>query len=423
MGKRLDPKEAEQVMLNAGLKPLEPYTNTLTKWKCKCLTCKKIVSPTYGGIQRGRGGCAYCAGIKVDPDDVLKIMLKAKFQPQEPYKGANALWKVKCLLCGKIVKVRYGNIKYGFSGRKQCCSPVAVIDKEAALKRFEKYGFTVLELYTTSSKSMQVKCNKCKKVSKRSYQSLTRKGKKMRCVWCADLRKDPKEVVAFMIKNGLKPKTPYKGANESWKCICIKCKKEVSPSYASVRDGQGCKYCAKNTIDPKDAKQNMISWGYKPKEPYKGNHRNWKCIHIPCGNIVSPQYAQIQQGFGGCRHCAEYGFQYDKKSYLYLITNSYLNAHKVGIANVAKRTKGDRLRRMQNDGWVVFKVWHFDEGKRVLNIEKAVFKILREEMSLPQYLSQGEMKHEGETETVDADSITLLQLERIINKVIKGLQK
>jgi len=166
----------------------------------------------------------------------------------------------------------------------------------------------------------------------------------------------------------------------------------------------------------------MISKGYKPQVPYTTGHTNWESIHIPCGNIVSPQYAQIQQGFGGCRHCADYGFQYDKKSYLYLITNPSLNAHKVGIANVAKRTKGDRLRRMQNDGWVVFKVWDFDEGKIVLNIETEIFKILRIDMKIPQYLSAGEMKHEGETETVDAELITLLQLEKIINKVIRRMK-
>ena len=362
---------------------------------------------------------------KLDPKVAEAVMLQAKFQPQEPYKGANALWKVKCLLCGKIVKVRYGNIKYGFSGRKQCCSPVAVIDKEAALKQFEKCGFTVLELYTTSSKSMQVKCNKCKKVSKRSYQSLTRKGKKMRCVWCADLRKDSEEVVNFMLQYDLKPLEQYKGANEPWKCKCLRTGKTVSPSFSSIRRSKKhvCKFCGQNFVDPKEAIKFMISKGYKPQVPYTTGHANWESMHIPCGNIVSPQYAQIQQGFGGCRHCADWGFQYGKNSYLYLITNPSLNAHKVGIANVAKRTKGDRLRRMQNDGWVVFKVWHFDEGKRVLNIEKKIFKILRDDMQIPQYLSKGEMKHEGETETVDADSITLLQLEKIIKKVIKGLQE
>lgn len=212
-------------MLKAGLKPLEPYANTLAKWKCKCLKCKRIVSPTYGAIQQGRGGCAYCAGVRVDPKDVARIMSRAKFEPQEPYKGSSSPWKVKCLLCGKVVTVRYSNIRFGYSGRKQCCSPVAVVDKAVALKQFERCGFTLLEPYTTSKKALKVKCKKCKKTSKRSYQSLSRHGKMLRCVWCANLRKDPKVLRAFMLKNGLRPKEPYKGANEPWKCLCLKCKK------------------------------------------------------------------------------------------------------------------------------------------------------------------------------------------------------
>jgi hypothetical protein len=44
-------------------------------------------------------------------------------------------------------------------------------------------------------------------------------------------------------------------------------------------------------------------------------------------------------------------------------------------------------------------------------------------MNLPKFLSQGQMKYQGETETVSADLITLIQLEKIITKVIKGLQK
>jgi hypothetical protein len=33
------------------------------------------------------------------------------------------------------------------------------------------------------------------------------------------------------------------------------------------------------------------------------------------------------------------------------------------------------------------------------------------------------MKYQGETETVDSDLISLLELEKIINKVTKGLEK
>lgn len=423
MPKKLDPKLAEARMLKAGLKPLEPYINTLTKWKCKCLRCKKIVSPTFAGIQQGRGGCAYCAGIKVDLDDVLKIMSRAKFQPQEPYKGANTPWRVKCLLCGKVVKVRYGNIRYGFSGRKQCCSPVAVIPEKEALKKFSKHNFSLLEPYTISGKALEVRCKKCGKKSQRSLQSLEVNGKKQRCVWCANLRKDSKEVVAFMTKNGLKPMTPYKGANEPWKCICIKCKKEVSSSYASVRDGKGCKYCAGNFIDSKDAEKNMINWGYKPSEPFRGTHRNWKSVHIACGNLVSPKYAQIQQGFGGCRHCAEWGFQYDRQSYLYLITHKQLKAHKIGIGNVAKKLKADRLHRLSLEGWKLFKKWDFDEGKKALKVEQQVLKVLRDEMKLPIFLTKKQIKNEGYSETINSGAITLSKLEKIINNAIKHYSK
>ena len=60
MGKKLDPKMAEKVMLNAGLKPLEPYVNALAKWKCIHIPCGQVVYPKYNMIQNGRGGCRMC---------------------------------------------------------------------------------------------------------------------------------------------------------------------------------------------------------------------------------------------------------------------------------------------------------------------------------------------------------------------------
>jgi hypothetical protein len=425
-GKKLDPKVAEKVMLKAGLKPLLPYVNSGTKWKCKCLNCGGIVFPRYSSIKNGFGGCIKCGLVKMKlkqrtPEkEAIQRMIKAGFEPLEPYKNAHSKWKCKCLKCGKNISITYGNIRSGFSGRKQCCSPVAVHSKEEAIKKFATQGFILLQPYTISSAYLKVECKKCGKISKRSYQSLETRGKKPKCVWCANLRKDSKEVVAFMTKNGLKPKTPYKGANEPWKCICLKCKKEVSSSYASVRDGSGCGYCKKNIVDPKDARKNMISWGYKPLEPYKNNHKNWKSMHIPCKNIVNPTYAQLQQGNGGCRHCAEWGFQYDKESYLYLITHNKLGAHKIGIGNVAKKLKADRLHRLKIEGWKIHKVWNFDEGKKALIFEKRIFQVLRKELQLPIFLSKDQIRNEGYSETINADSITLLELEKIIKKVIKG---
>jgi hypothetical protein len=106
-----------------------------------------------------------------------------------------------------------------------------------------------------------------------------------------------------------------------------------------------------------------------------------------------------------------------------LITNKELNAHKVGIANQARLKKSDRLHRHKNNGWVVHQKWEFNDGLVVLQIETEVFRILRADMNLPQFLAKGQMKYQGETETVNADSITLIQLERIIKKVIKVIEK
>jgi hypothetical protein len=105
-------------------------------------------------------------------------------------------------------------------------------------------------------------------------------------------------------------------------------------------------------------------------------------------------------------------------SYLYLITNKELNAHKVGIGNYKK--VNDRLTKFKNSGWRVHKVWNFLTGEQALSNEKAIFRVIRKDLKLPIHLSKEQMpKTEGQSETINADSITLLELEKIIKKVIK----
>jgi hypothetical protein len=168
----------------------------------------------------------------------------------------------------------------------------------------------------------------------------------------------------------------------------------------------------------------MISKGYKPLSPFPGSHKPWESTHVLCGNIVTPEYSSINSGNGGCKYCAEYGFQYSKPAYLYLITNEELNAHKIGIANTAKIKKSDRLHRYRHHGWTVVKIWDFPNGKIAEEIENTVLLHLRENLGIPSYLSVHEMGGQrGHTETVSADAISLLELERIIVKVTRRLQK
>jgi len=73
MPKKLDPKVAEKIMLKAGLKPLEPYKNAKTNWKCKCTVCGSIVTPRYATVQTLGAGCKTCRYRKMREYHVFKI--------------------------------------------------------------------------------------------------------------------------------------------------------------------------------------------------------------------------------------------------------------------------------------------------------------------------------------------------------------
>lgn len=375
VGQRNQPDLAEimRLMKKAKLKPLEPYKTALTKWKCLHIPCGNVVYPKYNAIQQGQGGCSTCRYIKsgnsnrMPEKEAVEFMLKAGLKPLEPYKNSTSKWKCKCLTCKSIVFPMFSDVKSGH-GCYQC-------------------GVKA----TANSR-----------------------------------RKDEKLAIQVMLDHGFKPLEPYKNSNARWKCKCTKCAKICHPTFGSVQlqDSQ-CEYCAGNKVDPKDAKKIMLASKLKPLEPYSDSKKPWKCLHIPCGRVVSPSYGAVRSGQGGCGFCATHGINLNVSSYLYLITHSQLGAHKVGIGNARKASMkyADRLGKFRKFGWESHKVWDFETGEEALKVEAAVFQVLRKELKLPSYLSREQMpKTGGETETVDADSITLLQLEKIINKVIKGMK-
>lgn len=366
MSKKTDPKVAEALMLKAGLEPLEPYTNAVTHWKCRCLSCGLEVTPRYNDIQSGKGGCAKCGKRRssekqrMDENKAIKVMLKANLQPLEPYKVSGVPWKCLCLICGTTVYPSYNSVNSKKSG-----------------------------------------CNKCGENRSAEKQ-----------------RMPEPEAIDFMLKANLQPLETYKSSNKAWKCKCLICEKITSPSLSGVLRGRGCKWCAGNRIEEADAIAIMVSKGFQPQVPYESVHTRWKSIHLECGNIVYPQFANIQSGSGGCKKCRAFSINVKNPSYIYLITNFELNAHKVGVGNVKKVR--DRKEQFIRRGWQTHKVWQLKTGSIALAVEEEVFKILRIDLGLPSYLTKDQMGWvRGETETVGADSITLLQLEKIIHKVIK----
>lgn len=114
-----------------------------------------------------------------------------------------------------------------------------------------------------------------------------------------------------MRSNGWEPLEPYPGAMSRWRCLHVACGNEASPRYAQIQQRRAaCRTCASEakrrafSLDPEEAASFMRSKGYEPLVPYPGsNNRPWLCRHLECGREVSPRYAGIQQGQGGCKPC------------------------------------------------------------------------------------------------------------------------
>jgi recombinational DNA repair protein (RecF pathway) len=133
---------------------------------------------------------------------------------------------------------------------------------------------------------------------------------------------DSKKAEAVMKRAGLKPLEPYVHSKHAWRCIHIKCGREVTPLYNHIQKGQGpCKYCAGLAVVPEEAEQLFLSKGLKPLVPYPGgNKKPWKSIHLKCGRTVSPNYNIIQTGeSGGCKHCGD-GYVDPDEAYQFYLT-------------------------------------------------------------------------------------------------------
>lgn len=68
-------------MLDAGLEPLDEYVRASDGWRCRCVECGSIVSPSYNNVRQARAGCIKCAGRGIDPASpaVLYLMTNASY--------------------------------------------------------------------------------------------------------------------------------------------------------------------------------------------------------------------------------------------------------------------------------------------------------------------------------------------------------
>ena len=430
VGIEVDPKEAIQWMLKGRVRPLEPYKGNNEPWKSKCLDCGKIVYPTYHSCRAGQGGCGSCRYVKASkslrmPEDkALAIMAKSNIRPKVGYVNNNTPWKSECLICMRAISPTLANVVKNKGGCKYCATN-APIDSIKAIALMRKQKLEPLAKFVSGKAKWKCRCLRCGKISYPRYSSIRQLSKEediTGCKYCNIRYVDTTDAIKVMIDAKLLPLVPYVNARKAWKCRCLNCKKIVSPTFDAVSHGKGCSYCSGNKVDAKDAKKIMLKAGYKPLTPYTDSKSRWMCIHAKCGREVNAPFERINAGAGACRYCTNYGFQHGEKAVVYLITHPALNAHKVGIGNPSDLKGNDRIAKHKKYGWEVYRTWAFDDGKDAQKVEKETLRVIRKEMSLPIFLSPAEMPQAGHTETVDSDAITLLQLENLINRVIKRIK-
>ena len=302
---KVDSKKAEAVMKRAGLKPLEPYVHSKHPWRCIHIKCGREVTPLYNHIQKGQGPCKYCAGVAVMPEEAEKLFISKGLKPLVPYPGGNKKpWKSIHLKCGRTVSPIYNIIQTGESGGCKHCGE-GYVDPDEAFQFYLSKDLQPLVPYPGANSPWKSIHLICGSVIKPRYTHIKsgRKG----CIVCAGTTPiTQKKAIAFFRSNGLEPKEKFKGPHHPWKSIHKNCGRVVTPQWANVQQGgSGCAYCSGNKIDKKDVKQILKVNQLKPLEDFPGGNKPWKCLHTKCGREVSPRYAGLRAGQGPCEFCAK----------------------------------------------------------------------------------------------------------------------
>jgi len=399
----VDPVQAVKLMMKSGFKTLIAYPGGNIPWKSQCLTCKKIISPTYWNVAKGIG-CKFCGGRAVDPRDAVELMKERGFKTLEPYPGATKGWLVRCNKCKKEFKTSFGSsqtlngCKY-CSGRALDLKDVSIVLTKLKLKPEEEFP--------GAGTPWKLRCLRCNRVVTPTYDHLTRKDRNVGgCSYCSKRRVHMDDMLELLKKNKLRPIGQFINGKTPWICQCLKCKREIFPRMNDLRSGQsGCIYCAGLRIDELDAIKLANKNGFTPLVPYPGANKGWECICNVCEKVSKPRYTSMQQGMNRCKFCSTGGFDFNKPAIVYLITHPKYGAHKIGVAGAAKHN--ERLKKHKSQGWIIYRHKEFKKGIQAFAVEGKVLHWLRYKKDLPPYLSIEQMPQAGWSETVNGSEIDL----------------
>jgi len=359
---RLTQKRVNTIAKKKKIKLLEPYTNSHTPIRSKCLVCSKIIHPTIGRLSAGMG-CKYCGQIK------------------------------------------------SAQGR--------LIPEKIALAGFERSKLKVLSSYKDNKTPVKVLCLICKKQSTKSYKDL-KAGR--RCFTCGrrttgdKLRLNEQFKVDLAKKQNLEPVGKIKNVRDNSRFKCLVCKRTLTMTFTSIQRGSFCKYCSQTEVDPKEAHAYMIKNHLKPLEPYYKSASKWKCRCMKCKNIVYPNFNQVKGRGGGCVFCRSAGYNPTFEGHLYLIFNPEFDSYKLGISNVRARIRVHELK-----GWTLIKKWDFDDGKIPPILEEEVIKHIRIKWRLAWSVDAKSMPQGGHTETFSSIKLPEDKVIKLVDSKVRSL--
>ena len=363
--------------------------------------------------------------------------------PDGLYKNTRTKLKAKCNLCGKIIERSLSSIlSTGTDIGCQECSRKRKTEKsrltdEQARELFIRLGLNPAGPYPGSQKKWDASCNFCGRKVSRSYSALQDAiktwGIKIACPYCNGNKVVESEVQSLVGKFGLIPLEEYTNNSSPRLFRCQKCGAETRQTFINIRRkirsgafSFGCPQCSFNESGRRKAETEdnavarFLDVGLRLIGKYENARKPIECECLKCGAITKQTLNGVKNG-KTCKFCAPRGIQYGEPAYLYLIENSHHNSLKIGIGNYGN--KNDRLVSHNKQGWSLFKSWDFKTGEEAEKIEFLVIELVRNEIGIPVHLSKSEMPQGGWTETFSADSISLLGLEKIVEKTIKGHRK
>lgn len=419
--------------MESRLRPLEDFPGVDGKWRCKCLRCGNIVEPRLSAVRRGASnGCVYCSGhASTSSGAAEQEMLDAGLRPLEPYPGKAAdAWRCECLRCGDIVTGRLQKIRSGEGCCRRCGIAASALarsaDPAASEALMRAANLEPLDPYPGSNHlPWRSRCMSCDAVVQPTRANISRgQGGCIDCgiTICAAKRLgDKDQAVLDMVQAGLQPLGPYPGSYKAWRCQCLQCDREVAPRLGHIRRGRrgGCPACSAvkgglmQRTAPDVAEAQLQAEGFEPLEPYPGLASvPWRCRCLSCNLEIEAPLYKVRNGIGVCRGCAEWGFSMIAPAVVYLLHHQLFGAVKIGITG-----NPDRIRRFEQRGWSTEHFLLFRTGAAAWTLEQAVLARVRTDHGLSAYLTHQQMQGVGGfTETFNAAELPISVLRTILGE-------